>query len=168
MYTQAKEVMNGNAPYSFFSSRLYERALTRMPILGNLAVIPFTEMLMQNLIRLGFDQDTFTAREFKVDAFRQFLGPVTDQLLNLTSDLFGSSPSLGTKSAKLTKDLVNIFFPTILLINFLKYYFTDTVEEALDPDAYYRRQMRKDDYARDERIGRRHKLLDVNWERVFN
>ena len=42
------------------------------------------------------------------------------------------------------------------------------MEEALDPDAYYRRQMRKDDYARDQRIGRRHKLLDVNWERVFN
>jgi hypothetical protein len=165
LYTQAKEVMNGNAPYSFFSSRLYERALTRMPILGNLAVIPFTEMLMQNLIRLGFDQELLTAREFKKDAFRQFLGPVTDQLLNLTSDLFGSSPSLGSKTSKLTKDLVNIFFPTILGINFFKYYLTDTLEEALDPDAYYRRQMRKDDYAEDERIGRRHKF---KWERVFN
>jgi hypothetical protein len=49
-YAQAVEVMNGRKPFRLDSSILYERALTRTPILGALAVIPPIEMIAQNLI----------------------------------------------------------------------------------------------------------------------
>jgi hypothetical protein len=178
-YTQAKEIVNGNNMYSFLDSKLYERALTRLPILGNLAVIPLTEMVLQNTIANGFDvaselgapvsSRTFTERDFSNDLMRQFLGPVLSGLADLTTTVLGSNPieKPGKTISNITDDLVALFGPSIIGLNLFKFFLTDAMEEALDPDKYYNSKARKEKYAYDERRNGYHNVVYEKLQSIF-
>ena len=178
-YTQAKEVLNGNNMYSFLDAKLYQRALTRLPILGNLAVIPLTELVFQQAIAEGFDVASdlgapttsrpFMERDFKDDLFRQFLGPVITEIANLTTDILGSNPidDPGGTANNIIQDLFAMFLPSIIGFNLFKYFVTDAIEEALDPDKYYNTKTRKDKHAYDERRNNYHNAFYEKLQGIF-
>ena len=178
-YTQAKEVVNGNNMYSFLDAKLYQKALTRLPILGNLAVIPLTELVIQNFIANGFDIASelgapttarpFMERDFKDDLFRQFLGPVMWELGELTTSILSARPiedPLGSLN-NIIQDSIDTLAPSIIGFNLFKYFVTDAIEEALDPDKYYNRKAKKDKYAYDERRNNYHNAFYEKLQGIF-
>ncbi len=174
VYQQLTQIASGRQPFAFDDAELYKRAFTRTPVLGSIAVYPFSEMMIQNLGNV-FDKDFFTSKEFRDDAFRNMLGPALDYWVDLTADILGAPATIAkdgftnaqgykTLTMKMIKDIAAIAFPTGFPLSYFKYEMLDTLEEMLDPEAYYRKQKRRDNYAIDERIGGQ---FELSWEKIL-
>ncbi len=174
VYTQLTQIASGRMPYAFDDAELYKRAFTRTPVLGQLAVYPFAEMMITNLANV-FDEDFFTSKEFRDDAFRNLMGPALDYWVDLTADILGAPATVAkdgfdnpqgylSLTNKIIKDIAAIAFPTGFPLTYFKYEMLDSIEEILDPEAYYRKQKRRDSYAVDERMGGQFKL---EWNQIL-
>tara|TARA_R100001594_G_scaffold99946_1_gene134497 strand:+ start:2130 stop:5345 length:3216 start_codon:yes stop_codon:yes gene_type:complete len=156
---QLRRISSGKQPYSMTDSKLYETALTRMPILGTFAIVPLIELSAQNLIRGGFnltldedkDKKYSTGFEFEKDMDRYMGGMTVSAIRSLVGDIFGA-PSVYDKNGFIEGTKINInriggqtlktLAPSIPFLNIFKEEFFDTLQYTLDHDGWKRRNKR--------------------------
>ena len=146
--TQVREMAKGNAPLSFDSSDLYERAYTRSGITAILAPLldPFVEAQVSAMYN-----DSVNKRGLQNDYERELLGPALSSLLGVVTGFSGMTQSLVTEKEDFkknlfgfTRDLSSLMLPNGVPFSLLnKYLLYDVMEQNLLPKEYKKRKRRE-------------------------